>query len=160
MVICSSLSPAADKLLGMMSLDAGVRGKIQECMIHYAGPVDRSCVEKIKYIVFRVVNAVKAMFGRSEWQVAVRIIAHYRASLNSAQKYKVKQIYDDVMNVVLDYHKNQIDIVPDNVCDLFAVISCESEINKEIKFSGEELNRLPSSVASCLKHIKELISTV
>ena len=73
----SKLCGAAEWFIqGMELLNEQERGVIRNCISKYAKP--KSLPDFLRWILFRVSNAIKSLFGKSDWEVAKRTIADRR----------------------------------------------------------------------------------
>jgi hypothetical protein len=63
------LSPASADYFQVMQLTPERYQPVEECILRYSIPND-DCWVIMNWIVFRIFNLVKAIFGASEWQLA------------------------------------------------------------------------------------------
>ncbi len=146
-----------------MSLKPEVQEQVRECIIHYSGPSDDSCSAKMRYLFFRISNAIKALFSCSEWQRTVRSLFRSKPSLDSNGDVIYHAYFgmaSDALRVVLDYHKEKANDVPSKVYKLFGDLGSGPTDKEGIYFSAEELRHLPLSVRDFVLHLQKFARLV
>jgi hypothetical protein len=103
------LNGSAEIILWAMHLTEGDREKIRNCVHRYATP--HTFCDKIKWVFYRAINAVKHLFGQSDWQVAEKVIQDrawkmispwFDSPLNPLPEKLKKQLHDKITDVVND----------------------------------------------------------
>jgi len=91
-----SLSPEVKKGIDeQKGLSPEVQKQVGRCVSRYTSP--KTFCERLSYIVFRVWNAVKAIFGKSDWQLARRSIKTSNFSKDRIANSK-KKISSEISN--------------------------------------------------------------
>lgn len=82
------LNPGAELCVKAMHLKEINENSIRTCISRYTKP-DSFC-KSLSWIVFRVVNAFKSIFGQSEWQITNQML--HQHALELAKEKKLFQI--------------------------------------------------------------------
>lgn len=103
------LNGSAEIILWAMHLTQDDQKKIRNCIHRYATP--HTFCDKIKWVFYRAINAVKHIFGKSDWQVAEKIIRDrawemispwFESPLNPLPQKLKQQLHDKITGVVND----------------------------------------------------------
>ncbi|QLH34718.1 MAG: hypothetical protein HWD61_00085 [Parachlamydiaceae bacterium] len=61
-----ALNPAAELYLNILKIEDSEKDKIRSCISRYTR--SKSCSGTLKWMIYRIKNAIKSIFGKSDWQ--------------------------------------------------------------------------------------------
>lgn len=68
----TKLSGLAQEGISSLGLDQKGQAQVEKTVAGYSSP--NTLGEKVSYAAYRVFNAVKSLFGQSDWQVSKKIL--------------------------------------------------------------------------------------
>lgn len=146
----SSLSCGTKEFLQKIAPNEEVKKEISNCIVKYTEPLrDAGFFRRVQYIAFRILNILKAIFGRSEWQMAIKQLVNYD-HVDASLKEPLYSVGEKLMRIALELNQVKAHVLSNKVRDLLAMLHGEKPHTEEpIFLSVEEIRALPQCTFAC-----------
>jgi hypothetical protein len=122
-----TLGNNAELCISSMQLPSDQAAIIRATIKNYSSP--NTCSETLGWLVFRVINFIKGFFGRSDWQMAIKMIqdnaihlvneslrSDSRPTLDQPSKFR-SRVYgitnllaSELLTLVLEIHEQKVEV--------------------------------------------------
>lgn len=144
------LNPAAEYCLTAMGLTEPEKGELRSCISQYTGLP--GMIGTLCWAIYRIINAVKSLFGMSDWQFVQKTI-ELRAMAIAARAGLIENVPQDRMRQRIN--KNSLEFIKIYAGQILE-ICYEAHVN-EVPVDAEFTRRLtPVSLETALRELRSI----
>lgn len=150
------VGPGVELLISELKLPEAEGRWVETVIENYGTPNSTSCLSSTGWVLYRIWNAIKGLFGCSDWQIAQNLIA-------KALPNTVTQISQDVKGAVLEA-VGRIEDIHQEAADYLSAMSTIFETHVSLAQKGAEksvaaLQSSLTDVQHCLEHARQQVNT-